>query len=537
MIKRIALIVLGVFLVFVGLGMIDVYLTDPEISSDPSSLGIGIFLGVGVIITGVVLTVFHSIRLHKMNKEKRGIRNQVAKELRSELCPDYYKITEDSSETAALLRSFRNDYADFFSHTGVSENETIQKDATQLYWHILSLQKHRLDSKGISLQFSSDRLGYGTMAPVREKTFFDGKYQITEASETVEAKEEFRKADGKKLHVRKCMEAASYRILSASANGEKGFVCPNCGSVSTRENLIDGCDYCGTKFTIEDLDKRVSEFGFQHDSDVEYAKYKSIRAKLIPLSLLIFGIPTFLITLIVSIQNTVSEDYGILTKIPAVLLAAGVATALILFVLEMGFLFCVFPLIQGFASFRFMSGRMIKKMKEQLKENTAFETEIRRHDKLFSMNGFYSNLINKLSVIHYSRGAADASAFVESATAEGQVASVLSSYQDVIDMQVDAIKISGYHVGDVLQEMQVGVRLSLLENKGDKVKMRKETVRLLLVKDASCKSQAVCAPAFTNCRQCGAPMSLLSGRTCNYCGHARRLAEYDWAIRSYQVVK
>ena len=45
MIKRIALIVLGVFLVFVGLGMIDVYLTDPEISSDPSSLGIGIFLG------------------------------------------------------------------------------------------------------------------------------------------------------------------------------------------------------------------------------------------------------------------------------------------------------------------------------------------------------------------------------------------------------------------------------------------------------------------------------------------------------------
>ena len=537
MIKKIALIVLGVFLVFMGLGMIDVYTTDPEISSDPSSLTIGICISVGVIITGVVLTVVQSIQLRKLDKEKRGIRNQVAKELRSDLCPDFYKITEDSSETAALLRSFRNDYGSFFSHSGVSENEAIQKDATQLYWHILSLQKNRLDSKGINLKFTSDRLGYGQIASVREKLFFDGKYQITEASETVEAKEEFWKNDGKKLYVRKCVESASYRILSASEKGEKEFVCPNCGSVSSKENLIDGCDYCGTKFTVEDLDKRVSEFGFQHDSDVEYAKYRERRAKFIPLVALIVSIPTFLITLILCIHNTISEDYGVLTKIASVLLASGVVTVLFLFMAEVIFLFCIFPLIQGIASFRFMSGRMIKKMKDQLRENTAFEKEIRRHDKLFSMNGFYSNLINKLSVIHYSRGPADAAAFVESATSEAQVASVLSSYQDVIDMQVDAIKISGYNVTDVLQEMQVGVRLLLLENKGNKVTTRKETVRLLLVKDASCKSQSVCAPAFTNCKQCGAPMSLLSGRTCNYCGHARRLAEYDWAIRSYQVVK
>jgi len=36
---------------------------------------------------------------------------------------------------------------------------------------------------------------------------------------------------------------------------------------------------------------------------------------------------------------------------------------------------------------------------------------------------------------------------------------VIPSYQDVIDMQVDAIKIQKYQVGEVLQEMQVAVKV------------------------------------------------------------------------------
>ncbi len=536
MIKKIAFIALGVFLFFVGLGLIDVYLSDPEIRSDTSSLVIGMILGIGVGITGIVLTVIHSLDLRDMLREKRGVKNQIAKELRSELCPDFIKIKEDKTEFEHLLRSFRKDYADFFSHTGVQENDAIQKDATQLYWHILSLQKNRLDSKEIGMKFTSERLGYGSTPPVRKKSFFDGKYKISEVSETVEAKAEFLKPDGKKLHVRKCVETATYRILGASINTSAEVICPNCGSPSTREDLIDGCDYCGTKFTVEDLDNRVAEFGLQHDSDVEYAKYQERRAKLIPMVALIVAIPTFLITLTISIINTISEDYGILTKIPAVLLAAGLVTVLIVILAELIFIVYGLPLIQGIASFRFMSARMIKKMKARNKKNEEFANSIRQHDPLFSVNGFYSNLINKLSVIHYSQGTEDASAFVESKTAEEQVASVITSYQDVIDMQVDAIKIQGYKVGDPLQELNVKVQLLLLKNKGNSVSTKKETVHLTLVKDAACKSQAVCAPSFTNCKQCGAPMSLMAGRVCNYCGHARRLAEYDWAIRNYKIL-
>ena len=55
-------------------------------------------------------------------------------------------------------------------------------------------------------------------------------------------------------------ESANYSILSAKQIGTSEIVCPNCGNATTRENLIDGCDYCGTKFTVEDLEDRVNDF-------------------------------------------------------------------------------------------------------------------------------------------------------------------------------------------------------------------------------------------------------------------------------------
>ena len=536
MIKRILLAILGFFMIFFGLGVIEIGFTDPEYINDTGSRVGACIGGICLIAGGITLIAYHGTMLYKQYK-KNSKKHQIAKELRSEVCPDFYIIKEDNTEMGKLLRSFRNDYASFFDHPGVLQNDMIQKDATQMYWHILSLQKARLDQKGLGLEFSSERLGYGGMPPIRENTYFDGKYKITEVSETIQAKQKFTKQNGKKLFTRKSVETADYRILGAAEKTSTQVICPNCGSPSSKEDLIDGCDYCGTKFTIEDLDNRVSDFGLQHDCAVEYAKYKERRAKFIPLVALIVGVPTFVYVVIASAINASKEEgYGPLVGIAGVMMAALVVTPLIIAMAEMLFITIGFPIIQAFASFRFMGKSMIKKMEKQNVTNQRWEAQIRQHDPLFSMNGFFSSLQNKLAVIHYARGPADASSFVESQTAEQQVAYYIPSYQNIFDMQVELIQLTGYQVNEFIQEMHVAVRLTLFHEVKGKVKKRKETVRMILVKDSACKSQAVCAPAFTNCRQCGAPMSLLSGRTCNYCGHARRLAEYDWAIRYYQAM-
>ena len=538
MIKGIGKVLLGVFLFFCGLGMIEMAVTDPEFDVVSSVFAVicGLIFAVsGIAVVGLGVMDIR-MKTGSRNGKKKRVASEMAKELRSSVSPGFAIVQSDENKMEELLRTFRKDYGSFFSHAGVTENDAIQKDATQLYWHILSLQKNRLDRKGIRLDFSSERLSYGDIASVRKNSYFDGKYKITDVSETIEAKTVFSNSSGKKLKTRKCLESACYRILGAETNQYTQMVCPNCGQMSTKDDLIDGCDYCGTKFTIEDLDDRVSEFTFRKDPEVEYSKYVETRSTYIPRVALIVGIPIFILCAIgvISVMGDFEGAYTL--RIAGAMFAAAFPTAAAIFFAELFFILFLLPILQAGASIRYASKRMIRKLKDQEERNGKIANQIQSFDKYFSLNGFYSGLQNKLSLLHFAQGAGEAAAFVESKSAEEQVAAVIGSYQDVIDMQVDEIRLDGYAAGEYMQELGVTVKLTLLSENGGSVSKKKETVRMVLVKDSKCKTQAVCAPSFTNCKQCGAPMSLLAGRVCPYCGNARRLADYDWAIRTYQVI-
>lgn len=536
MLRTIGMFLLGIFLLFCGMGMIEMAITDPDfnIASTIFAIICGLlFVAGGVAIAGTIVMDGRSV---KKKKKKTDVVADIAEELKSTVCPGYYKILEDKNDTERLLHYFRVDYASFFDQDGIAENAAIVKEATQVYWHILYLQKNRLDQKGIRLKFTSDRFSYGDVAAIRKKSYFDKKYKVTDVSETIEAKTEFLDGQGKRLHQRKNLQTACYQILSAEYVSAKKVICPNCGKDATREDLIDGCDYCGTKFTVEDLNNRVSEFSFRKDYDVEYSKYKEKRKTYIPRVALISGIPAFLFCLINVIRIFADMEGPYTLRVAGAMFAIAFPTAAFVFIAVYAFIIFVFPLLQGVASFSYMSKRMISKMKNIQEANMEVAKNIQKTDPLFSLDAFYSSLHNKLSAIHFASGPAEASAFVEGANSEAQVAAVMPSYQDLIDLQVEEIHLDGYSVGEYTQEMNVTVKLSLLSEKKGSVSRKKEKLKMTLVKDSNCKSQTVCAPSFTNCKQCGSPMSLLAGRVCSYCGHARRLAEYDWAIRSYKKV-
>ena len=57
-----------------------------------------------------------------------------------------------------------------------------------------------------------------------------------------------------------------------------------------------------------------------------------------------------------------------------------------------------------------------------------------------------------------------------------------------------------------------------------------------MIKDASCKTQAVCGASVMRCQGCGASLSLMEGKTCSYCGRDLDLKAYDWVIDSYDVI-
>ncbi len=100
-----------------------------------------------------------------------------------------------------------------------------------------------------------------------------------------------------------------------------------------------------------------------------------------------------------------------------------------------------------------------------------------------------------------------------------------------ITMSIDAERMR-YNMG----ESPVTVNLSLLEAKGKSVKKRTEKFRVKLLKDKNRLTQAVSGPEMMNCKNCGAPISLLEGNTCNYCGHVRHLSKFDWVIEEYDII-
>ena len=214
----------------------------------------------GYIMLGLGTGLF----FHALVREKYRLKLKIRFPLKI-LFPAY-PIVEDYNQLTRNMSSFKEVYSEFMNNIGGSKiNSKIQDYATQMLWHCIYLQKKRIEKLGVQIGLESSRLSYSKKSdPVRSTLYFDGRYNVNDVYEEIYSVKTFRHENRniKKVYNK---EVAHYTFLSAKNVGKGEVVCPNCGSISSRSNLIDGCDFCGTKFTIEDLDNRVASFGFRRD--------------------------------------------------------------------------------------------------------------------------------------------------------------------------------------------------------------------------------------------------------------------------------
>ena len=236
---------LGIFLVtfFIGGGLVD---TAVHNSTSYFSFEFIACALLGLLLVLGSFLIFYALVLPAWTDKHYTLKNEL-----TGLVKEDQTGKQDSDATERLITDFRNSLREFFDRPGLPENSPLQNTATQLYWHILYLQKRRMEQLGVNM--------------------------ITDAKERIEASRIY-KRDHRTIHEKKDSELAHYTILNAKqATKENSIICPNCGNPTTRENLLDGCDYCGTKFTVEDLGNRVSSFGLRQDYQVAYDKYTDAR--------------------------------------------------------------------------------------------------------------------------------------------------------------------------------------------------------------------------------------------------------------------
>lgn len=305
-------------------------------------------------------------------------------------------------------------------------------------------------------------------------------------------------------------------------------MCPNCGSRSSRENLLDGCDYCNTKFAVTDLGKRISSFALRKDYEVEYEKYKDKRKFFEKRAFLAGAVPAFILSLIGLTVAAFKQQEGVVISIAVSILGAFFLAGAIGFFSKIGFFMFIFPIIQVKHSAKYA---ILKRFKENDTKNLEIVDKIRKYDPLFSREYFFSNIQNKLATVHYADKSEQISVF--SLT---DMKNFIEKYRDVVDMDVTGIELKSVSLNENEFRIELNASLNLICLRNSGFCETGETVLLSLVKNTSCKTEAVCEPSIFTCKGCGCSISLLDGGKCQYCDTVLNLRDFDWVIEDYRIM-
>lgn len=437
-----------------------------------------------------------------------------------------YPIVNDKDEIGAHISGFRHAYSEFMGTHVMSENSQIQKYSSQLLWHCLYLQKKRMEKNGLTIQFESSRRAYSSKKEaVRNETYFDGRYVAKDVAEEIDAARSFC-YQGRVIKTLYDKEVAHYTLLSAKETTDHQVLCPNCGGISTKENLMDGCDYCGTKFTVEDMENSVASFGFRRDFKVSKSKKDVISQLIYPWVFMITEMPLVYFGFFGAFLYM---KESLIARFITGILASGLLALLGFWFAKLNMLICV-PIVNGFSSsWEKKNKNIIYRAKEEQNQERDIADYIRTYDSKFSIQSFFGSVQNKLSAIHYADIEEQINAF-----SDVDMESYLAGYKEVVDVDITKMTLSSYEVIEGIQYVVVRAEMVLRSFLNGKIIDREEKIKMRLAKKGSCKTQAVCGPSLMKCSFCGGSISLIEGKKCSYCGHELDLKKYDWVITEYK---
>lgn len=484
------------------------------------------FCGMVFFAPGVVLIVF-GVREAIKNRWELPL-----KDVFEALKPGFSEA-KSSSPLDGMLRDFRGHYSEFLNKSGTVENEKVQNDVTQIFRNIMQLQKNRLRRLGLTCEILLKRMAYTKEDGIQTASYSDGKYDIIDVTEQVAAKTIYRK-NGDTVYTKIDKELANYTFIQAKTVGAHTLICPSCGAETTREALLDGCDFCGTKFSVEDLGTRIAVFAFRPDEKLRYEKYRITRNKTVFLIICAAVAAVFLGFTVYAVrigpQLLEEADGGILLTLLAGFFAVIVASPVYILSFLVVYAGTIIPILLILGLIAFIIWKKMRGKASGPMMSREFEARIRKNDPRFSIANFYSGVQNKISSVIYADNKEQISAF-----AQKDLSSLLGHFRDVVGVDVDRMNMTGFSADQTWQYAGVDVQLILTRYNGKRCTVRREKMHVDLVKDAASRTQVVCAPAVLKCRSCGASIDLLEGKRCAYCGSELDMSRYDWMIRNIRI--
>ena len=378
------------------------------------------------------------------------------------------------------------------------EGNTFQENAmttvTQPLWHSMYLEKKRLNDLNIDVEYEQiqnipDKTG---STNVYSHCYYrqDGKNLLCQVVQMLHIKKILRK--GRKVLSKSEKDFHSSFYVTWARNEKGEYVCPNCGYEAPLQTFLDGCDYCGSKFEVEAFQKKIAsqyltteqgKGGREVNDANKFVKY------------LAMGMISFCLTGMLPIFFFITIPLAIYSFVKVVTI--------------------------GINNDRNGAGR-----------NSLTKLDIRKHMPEFSLESFISSIDNKIKSVHFAENEKEIQAFCYCPMTD-----ILPKYEKLAVCDNGQYLLKGFFIDTQREtynmEIHMDVHLQML--KGEKLKQKKEKVRILFSKNMHSHMDFESDAQMFRCFGCGSTVSLVEGGICKFCDRPMNMIMHDWVITSYQT--
>lgn len=375
-----------------------------------------------------------------------------------------------------------------------ADKENPMSCVTQEHWYSMYLEKKRLEKRRLYVHHKEyyikpTHYKYKGDWRVTEIQYLnDGKYLVNKV--TQKTKFDIRYVRNNVLVeqlVRAC-DIDYYVLRSTTQNGM--HICPNCGAEMPLEKLLDGCDYCNSKFDVSAYNDKVISVARvynRHDNRsnagyIDFWKEAFRYSYAIPLSCMNYFPP-------------------LLVLMPFALLVTGIIAAV-----------------------------KIPELKQEHSVHSHFLNQLCRANPGISIEEFIASLDSKIKAIHFADHPQDVAAFVKC-----NIVPYLRANQNVIRCEPGRFMIKDYQTDNQFQYITLHRSVRVLIDCQDKLEEEMKIVQVSLAKQRVYKYKNDIS-MFT-CNHCGATISIVEGGICKYCGTMMDYDAYDWVIIDYRIVE
>ncbi len=394
--------------------------------------------------------------------------------------------------------------------------ELVQDETTQVYCQSMKLSKDRLDKHGLTMEVEYDRRAKKgnelfLFEDTRLKENEDNKNVTTEVEENITAKRIFYK-DGKKIFFKKAKEICHADFLSSAVEGDE-VCCPNCANVAKLEEFRNGCAYCNAKFTVKELEEKVSGYSFREDVGRHMENFlkgvnKGLAIFLIALPFLCF----FLLTKAVDVPQYQKLKLADIYTLLAIFAGVGMIA-----------LPCTIGIMTIFTR-SYVDGT-----KDYYKGRIKLFRCSEPIPKTVSMNDFAQNLEWKFRNLLLAEKGLKSNVF-----AGCNVSAITEESKNVVDCSLTTLDVEQFRTTEEHYALSAQVHMRCYKYVGDKIKDVTEKYNIKMKCRRDVEERKLSAIRQYICEGCGSNVDILGSGKCAYCGREADFSELGWTFDSLE---